>query len=170
MNTRSHLVKNPGPVLRGTLPHAIRREFPTPHPISEFSSRTDESACCPGCSSCAKLGDLQGATQPGLRRTSAHSGCGFCPFWAFLGVLALFWGGLALVCLNSAQVSPQSRALRRPLATSQLAHLVENAWRRGIVKRLLRCRLEGQFRSQSCNTRIFVDAKPWFGKGGARHV
>ena len=57
----------------------------------------------------------------------------------------------------------------RSWATSQLAHLVENAWRRGIVKRLLRCRLEGQFRSQSCNTRIFVDAAPWLGKGGARH-
>jgi len=57
----------------------------------------------------------------------------------------------------------------RSWATSQLAHLVENAWRRGIVKRLLRCRLEGQFRSQSCNTRIFVDATPWLGKGGARH-
>ena len=57
----------------------------------------------------------------------------------------------------------------RSWATSQLAHLVENAWRRGIVKRLLRFRLEGQFRSQSCNTRIFVDATPWLGKGGARH-
>ena len=52
--TRSLSVKNPGPVLRGTLPHAIRREFPTPHPISEFSSRTDESASSPGISSCAK--------------------------------------------------------------------------------------------------------------------
>ena len=58
MNTRSHSVKKPGPVLRGTLSHAIRREFPTPHPISEFSSRTDKSASSPGCSSCAKLGDL----------------------------------------------------------------------------------------------------------------
>ena len=59
MNTRSHSVKKPGPVLRGTLSHAIRREFPTPHPISEFSSRTDESASSPGCSSSAKLGDLR---------------------------------------------------------------------------------------------------------------
>ena len=58
MNTRSHSVKKPGPVLRGTLSHAIRREFPTPHPISEFSSRTDKSASSPGCSSSAKLGDL----------------------------------------------------------------------------------------------------------------
>ena len=45
-------------MLRGTLSHAIRREFPTPHPISEFSSRTDKSASSPGCSSSAKLGDL----------------------------------------------------------------------------------------------------------------
>ena len=56
--TRSLSVKNPSPVLRGTLPHASRREFPTPHPISEFSSRTDKSASSPGCSSSAKLGDL----------------------------------------------------------------------------------------------------------------
>ena len=59
--TRSLSAKNPGPVLRGTLPHAIRREFPTPHPISEFSSRTDKSASSPGCSISAAPIDLAAA-------------------------------------------------------------------------------------------------------------
>ena len=59
--TRSLSVKNPGPVLRGTLPHAIRREFPTPHPISEFSSATDKSASSPGCSISAAPIDLAAA-------------------------------------------------------------------------------------------------------------
>ena len=59
--TRSLSVKNPGPVLRGTLSHAIRREFPTPHPISEFSSATDKSASSPGCSISAAPIDLAAA-------------------------------------------------------------------------------------------------------------
>ena len=41
-----------------------------------------------------------------------------------------------------------------------MARRVEHAPRRGIVKRMLRYRLEGHFRSLSCKTRILIDAAP----------
>ena len=61
-----------------------------------------------------------------------------------------------------------ARSARRR-STSRLHERARHVWRRGTVHSSLGCLLEGHFRSQSCNTRIFVDATPWLGKGGARH-
>ena len=98
--TRSLSAKNPGPVLRGTLPHAIRANFRPLIPSLSF----------------------------------AH----------------------ALTKVLPAQVARSAR--RR--STSRLHERARHVWRRGIVKRLLRYRLEGHFRSQSFISRILIDATP----------
>ena len=57
----------------------------------------------------------------------------------------------------------------RSCATSQLVRRVEHATRRGIVKRLLRYRPEGHFRTLSCKTRICNVAAPWHKQWGVPH-
>ena len=52
-----------------------------------------------------------------------------------------------------------ARSARRR-STSRLHERARHVWRRGIVKRLLRYRLEGHFRSQSFISRILIDAAP----------
>ena len=52
-----------------------------------------------------------------------------------------------------------ARSTRRR-STSRLHERARHVWRRGIVKRLLRYRLEGHFRSQSFISRILIDATP----------
>ena len=52
-----------------------------------------------------------------------------------------------------------ARSARRR-STSRLHERARHVWRRGIVKRLLRYRLEGHFRSQSFISRILIDATP----------
>ena len=61
-----------------------------------------------------------------------------------------------------------SRSARRR-STSRLHERARHVWRRGIVKRLLRYRLEGHFRSQSFISRILIDATPWHEQWGVRH-
>ena len=75
-----------------------------------------------------------------------------------LEILAKF----ALTKVLPAQVARAARSW----ATSQMARRVEHAPRRGIVKRMLRYRPEGHFRSLSCKTRILIliDAAPWHNK------
>ena len=61
-----------------------------------------------------------------------------------------------LIKVLPAQVARSAR--RR--STSRLHERARHVWRRGIVKRLLRYRLEGHFRSQSFISRILIDATP----------
>ena len=63
---------------------------------------------------------------------------------------------LQLTKVLPAQVARSAR--RR--STSRLHERARHVWRRGIVKRLLRYRLEGHFRSQSFISRILIDATP----------
>ena len=51
------------------------------------------------------------------------------------------------------------RSARRR-STSRLHERARHVWRRGTVKRLLRYRPEGHFRSQSSISRILIDAAP----------
>ena len=61
-----------------------------------------------------------------------------------------------------------ARSARRR-STSRLHERARYVWRRGIVKRLLRYRLEGHFRSLSCKTRICNVCDALTEQWGVRH-